>query len=64
MALGAPQLSLSVGCERLVYRDGVPSLVGPQFAVFDHSANMARGSRAMQACRRSQRAQGKIRLLH
>ena len=25
----ASQLSLSVACERLVYRDGVPSLVGP-----------------------------------
>lgn len=42
MALGAPKLSLSVARERLVYRDGVPRLVGPQLAVFDHCVSMAR----------------------
>lgn len=48
VALWASQLSLSVACERLVYRDGVPRLVGPQFAVFNHRARMAHAGAALQ----------------
>ena len=50
MALRAPQSTLSVACERLVYRDGVPSLVGPQLAVFNHRARMSRAGAALQGC--------------
>lgn len=48
VTLRASQLSLSVAGERLVYCDGVPSLVGPQLAVFNHSARMARGGAGLQ----------------
>ena len=44
----AAQLSLSVAGERLVYRDGMPSLIGPQLAIFNHGVSMARTGGTMQ----------------
>lgn len=46
VTLRTAELSLSVRSDRLIYRDGVPSLVGPEFAIFDHNAILgpARGA--------------------
>tara|TARA_R110002051_G_scaffold100274_2_gene170575 strand:+ start:2685 stop:3023 length:339 start_codon:yes stop_codon:yes gene_type:complete len=41
MALRAPQLSLCVASQSLIYGDGVPRPVGPQLAIFDHWTRMA-----------------------
>lgn len=49
VALGASQLSLSVAGQRLVYCDGVPSLVGPQFAIFDHGLAWLAGKSVQDA---------------
>ena len=54
----ATQLSLRVAGERLVYRDGVPSLVGPKLAIFDHGVRMARAGGALQVWERALTASG------
>lgn len=64
VTLRAPQLSLCVTGERLVYRDGVPSLVGPQLAVFNHSARMARAGPTMQVREIAFGGSGNFRLTH
>ncbi len=60
VALRAAQLSLSVASERLVYRDGVPSLVGPKLAIFNHAARMARAAGALQVREPALRGSGEF----
>lgn len=66
MALRAPQLSFSVCGERLSYRDGVPSLVGPKLAIFNHGTRMARAGGGLQVWERALKADkgGGGRLIH
>lgn len=40
VAFRASELSFSIAGQRLFDGDGVPSLVGPELAVFNHDANM------------------------
>lgn len=60
MALRAAQLSFSVAGQSLVYRDGVPSLVGPKLAIFNHGVRMARAGGALQVWERALRASGEF----
>lgn len=52
VAFRASQLSFSIAGERLFDGNGVPSLVGPQLAVFNHGANMDRSRLGVQVDRR------------
>ncbi|WP_332660870.1 hypothetical protein [Brevundimonas sp.] len=60
VTLRATELSLSVGRERLVDRNGVPSLVGPKFTVLDHEVRVAVRRHALQAGKSDLRRLGYI----
>lgn len=61
MALRASQLSFSVAGQRLIYGNRMPSLVGPELAVFKHGAKMDRAGVVTQANQPMFRFSGYIR---
>lgn len=61
VTLRATELSLGVGRERLVNRNGVPSLVGPKFTVLDHEVRVVGRRGALQGGKSDLRRLGYIR---